>query len=122
MSEGQANGSIRISDEVIGVIVGIAVSQTPGICCTQNAGIAEFIGKRKLPKGIRVEVSDDSVSVDVAVAVEYGNRIRTIAEEVQKAVKTAISDMTGMKVGSVDVQVQSVVLPEKEAAENEENN
>lgn len=114
MSENQSVGSIRISDEVICIIVGIAVSETPGVCCPQTAGITDFIGKRKLPKGIRVDVAEENVTVEVAISVEYGKRVREVAEQVQEAVKKAVADMTGLNVLAVDVQVQSVVMPKTE--------
>lgn len=122
MSDTTVVGNICIADEVICVLVGMAISETTGVCLSQNSGVTDFIGKRKLPKGIQVTVSDESVSIEVSIAVEYGNRIRAVAEQVQRAISDAIVDMTGMNVASVDVHVQSVVMPktEKEYCEEEE--
>lgn len=116
MSENQAYGSIKISDEVICVIVGIAVAETPGVLLPQASGASEWIGKRKMPKYIRANVTEEGVNVAVSIGIEYGHRVRDVAEQVQTAVKTAVEDMTGMQVVSVDVEVECVVMPKTEQA------
>ncbi|MNT85389.1 Alkaline shock protein 23 [compost metagenome] len=81
-------------------------------------------GKKNLAKGIKVEGNETSVQIDVNIIVEYGTRIPDVAFEIQKRVKKAVENMTGLKVIEVGVHVQGVnteVLIEGEEIKQEEN-
>lgn len=104
--------TIKIADEVVAVIAGIAVSEIPGVYSMAGGfagGITEVLsGKKNLSKGIKVEVGDKETKVDVNIIVEYGTRIPDIAFEIQNRVKKAVENMTGLKVVEVNVHVQGV--------------
>lgn len=118
--EAEAVGKICIADEVVGVLVGMAVEETKGAYLCSASNVSEFIGKRKMQKGIKVSVSDDGVSVEVNIGVEYGSRIRDVAEQVQTSIIESITDMTGLHVASVDVQVQNILMPKSETEYGDE--
>ncbi len=103
---------IQISSEVIAVIAGVAVSEIPGVFSMDGGfagGISEVLkGKKNLAKGIKVDSSDGKTKIDVNIIVEYGARIPDVAYEIQNRVKTAIENMTGLKVETVNVHVQGV--------------
>lgn len=103
---------IQISNDVIGVIAGVAVSEVQGVSSMAGGfagGITEVLsGKKNLAKGIKVEKLENSVKIDVNIIVEYGSRIPDIAFEIQNRVKTAVENMTGLKVEEVNVHVQGV--------------
>ena len=107
----QENG-IEISTDVIAVISGVAVSEVQGVAGMAGGfagGISEvFSGKKNLAKGIKVEKTEDSAKIDVNIIVEYGSRIPDVAFEIQNRVKTAVENMTGLKVEEVNVHVQGV--------------
>ncbi len=120
MSE-KNEGNIRIADEVISSIVSMALVDTSGVGFAPGTP-TDVIGRKKSPKGVRVNVDESGVSVEVAISVEYGNRILDVAKRVQTAVRETISDMTGMNVLSVDVHVLSLKMPKKEpGAESEKD-
>ena len=104
--------TIKIADEVVAVIAGIAVSEIPGVYSMAGGfagGITEVLsGKKNLSKGIKVEVGDKETKVDVNIIVEYGTRIPDIAFEIQNRVKKAVENMTGLIVVEVNVHVQGV--------------
>lgn len=103
---------IKISSDVIAVIAGVAVSEVPGVFGMAGGfagGITEVLkGKKNLAKGIKVDTTDNKAKIDVNIIVEYGARIPDVAFEIQNRVKTAVENMTGLKVEEVNVHVQGV--------------
>ena len=117
--------SIQISDDVVSVIAGKAVSETPGVYAMAGGfagGISEVLsGKKNLSKGIKVEVGEKETKIDVNIIVEYGSRIPDVAFDIQNRVKSAVEGMTGLKVVAVNVHVQGVNADNNEEEENEED-
>lgn len=104
-------GSIRIADEVVGIIAGLAAMEVPGVAGMSGGlvgGFAEMLGKKNLSKGVKVEVGEKEAAVDLYVIVEYSVRIPDVALRVQENVKKAIESMTGLDVVEVNVHVQGV--------------
>lgn len=116
--------TIKIADDVVAVIAGIAVSEIPGVYSMAGGfagGITEVLsGKKNLSKGIKVEVGDKDTKIDVNIIVEYGTRIPDIAFEIQNRVKKAVENMTGLKVVEVNVHVQGVNTQQENEEENVE--
>ena len=116
---------IKIADDVVSVIAGKAVSEISGVAGMAGGfagGISEvFSGKKNLSKGIKVDVGEKEVKIDVNIIVEYGARIPDVAFEIQNRVKKAVETMTGLNVTSVNVHVQGVNIPEDKKEEKEEN-
>lgn len=106
------NDGIKISDDVVAVIAGVAVSEVPGVAGMAGGfagGISEVLsGKKNLAKGIKVDVAEKDVKIDVNIIVEYGSRIPDVAFEIQNRVKKAVESMTGLNVEEVNVHVQGV--------------
>lgn len=108
-------GSIRIADEVVSIIAGLAATEVKGIAGMSGGlvgGIAEMLGKKNFAKGVKVEVGEKEAAVDLYIIVEYGVRIPDIALNVQENVKKAIENMTGLSVVEVNIHVQGVGFPE----------
>ena len=129
------NEGIQISNDVVAVIAGVAVSEVQGVSGMSGGfagGITEVLsGKKNLAKGIKVEINEDTAKIDVNIIVEYGSRIPDVAFEIQNRVKKSVENMTGLKVEEVNVHVQGVntdaVMNEKEndkeeSVENENEN
>lgn len=115
-------GSIKIADEVVGIITGLAATEVEGVAGMSGGiagGIADMLGRKSLSKGVKVEVTDETASVDVYVIIEYGNSIPDVAWKIQDNVKQAIEGMTGLDVKTVNVHVQGVNFPEEEQEEAE---
>ena len=106
------NDGIKISNDVVAVIAGVAVSEVPGVASMSGGfagGISEVLsGKKNLAKGIKVVATEKNAKIDVNIIVEYGVRIPEIAFEIQTKVKKAVETMTGLKVTEVNVHVQGV--------------
>ncbi|MBQ9658802.1 MAG: Asp23/Gls24 family envelope stress response protein [Clostridia bacterium] len=127
IEEEKQEQGIKIADDVIAVIAGVAVSEVPGVASMQGGfagGIGEVLsGKKNLAKGIKVETDDNKAKIDVNIIVEYGVRIPDVAFEIQNRVKKAVEGMAGLKVSEVNVHVQGVNIPaEKKEDEPEVEN
>ena len=123
----EENEGIQISNDVIAVIAGVAVSEVQGVTSMAGGfagGISEVLsGKKNLAKGIKVDKEENKVKIDVNIIVEYGTRIPDIAFEIQNRVKTSVENMTGLKVEEVNVHVQGVntnTVSKEETEQNEE--
>jgi uncharacterized alkaline shock family protein YloU len=113
-------GSIRIADEVVSTVAGIAASDVEGIHNMSGgigADIAERFGRKNLGKGIKVEVTDDQTKIDIFVTIKYGYTIPEVAGNVQNAVRSAVETMTGLKVTAVNVHVSAIALEKSGGAE-----
>lgn len=123
----EENDSIKISNDVIAIIAGAAVSEVPGVYGMSGGfagGISEVLkGKKNLAKGIKVDATEENAKIDVNIIVEYGARIPDVAFEIQNRVKKSVENMTGLKVDQVNVHVQGVnteSLNEEPETKNEE--
>ena len=120
--------TIQISDEVVAVIAGMTVAEVSGVAEMAGGfagGISEvFSGKKNMAKGIKVEINDKSVVIDVNIIVEYGSRIPDVAFDIQKRIKASVENMTGLNVEQVNVHVQGVStkLLKNEEEDNSKDN
>ena len=119
---------IKISNDVIAVIAGVAASEVPGVSAMAGGltgGLTEALkGKKNLAKGIKVEATEKIAKIDVNIIVEYGSRIPDVAFEIQNRVKKSVESMTGLKVEEVNVHVQGVntqKITEEESVIEEKN-
>lgn len=115
-------GQIKIADEVVGIIAGIAATEVKGVAGMSGGiagGIAQILGRKNLSKGVKVEVGDREAAIDLYIIVEYGAKIPEVAWEVQESVKNAVETMTGLNVVEVNINIQGVNT-EKEKEQKEE--
>ncbi len=92
-------GSVNISEDVVAVIAGTAISETEGVAGLSNtvgSEIYDFIGRRNVTKGIAVSFEGGKIVVDATIMVHFGVSIASIGEKVQCAVSSAVESMTGM--------------------------
>ena len=109
ITQAQENGSIMISEEVIGTIVSNAVAEVEGVVgvsAKPGSEITELLGKKNWGKGIRITIGQESeVYVDCNVVLSYGQSVVGVAKAVQDAVFGALESMTAIKVAAVNVNV-----------------
>jgi uncharacterized alkaline shock family protein YloU len=111
-------GIVKISDDVVSVIAGLAAAEVKGITGMSTGlagGITQMLGGKKNPsKGVKVNVGEESASIDIVVGVEYGIKIPEVAKAVQDGVKKAVETMTGLKVSAVNIFVHNVIVAKSE--------
>ncbi|AWK52391.1 MAG TPA: Asp23/Gls24 family envelope stress response protein [Clostridium sp.] len=115
-------GVVKISDEVVSVIAGIAAQEIDGILDGQM-GVASnltniFKGKKSTAKASKVTLEEDKAIIDMNVSVEYGMKIMDVVAQVQDNVKKTVEAMTGLYVEAVNIYVQNIYLPKKEESES----
>lgn len=104
-------GTIKISDEVVKIIAGLAATEVAGISAMSGGlagGIVEKLAGKNMSKGVKAEVGEKEATIELHVIVEYGYQIQLVANEIQAKVRSAVENMTGLKVLSVNVNVQGV--------------
>jgi uncharacterized alkaline shock family protein YloU len=113
-------GRVTIADEVVEKIAMLAAQEVGGVAALSGApgtpGPAQPDGAARPGAGVRVHVQDNAVTVDVAVAVEYGTVIMDVANVIKANVARAIGLMTGMRVLAVNITVDDVRLPDQTAS------
>lgn len=105
------NGSIKISNDVISAIAGMASNQVDGVMGMSGnlaGGITELLGKKNPSKGIKVEIRDDEVFLEMHIMLCYGCKLNEVGLEVQKKVKEAVESMTDLKVKEVNVFIEGI--------------
>ena len=109
----QSIGTVQIADEVVAIIAGLAATEVEGVASMNGNITNELVGKlgmKSLSKGVKVDVLDNVVCVDLNLNLEYGYNIPEICQTVQEKVKTAIENMTGLQVSDVNISIASVEL------------
>lgn len=111
VKENVAYGSVKIADDVVAMIAGLAAGEIEGVySMAGNVGnelLARF-GYKDLRKGISVVIDGNSVRVDIAIVVDYGFNIPKVSGMVQDKVKQSIESMTGLEVTDVNVRVAGI--------------
>ena len=105
------DGSVNISEDVVAAIASEAIGEIEGVgamMTTMTEQLTEqFMGK-KPSRGVRMEIQDGEITLDVDLIVKYGFAIPEIAAKVQDAVMGAVETMTGFSVKAVNVHVGGV--------------
>ena len=104
-------GEVMIADEVVAIIAGLAATEIEGVSSMAGNITNELVSKlgmKNLSKGVRVDVLDGIVNVDVAINIAYGYSIPDVSAKVQERVKSAIENMTALEVSVVNVRIASV--------------
>lgn len=108
-------GEVKIADDVIAIIAGIAATEVSGVSKMYGNITNELVSKlgmKNLSKGVRVTIEDDYVIVDLALELDYGVHVPEISTKVQERVKQAVENMTGLKVREINIRVAGVTFEE----------
>ena len=114
--EKEMMGEVRIADEVVAIIAGLAATEVDGVDSMAGNITNELVGKlgmKNLSKGVKVDVTEEHVSVDLSLNIKYGYNIPDVSERVQDRVKSAIENMTGLTVLDVNIRIAGVNINEQ---------
>lgn len=118
LNENIEMGIVKISDEVVGVIAGLAATEIKGVVgmsANLVGGITQILtGKKNLSKGVKVSVGENSATIDLYIVVDYGINIPEVSKKVQENVKKTVETMTGLVVSAVNIHVHNVLVPKQE--------
>ncbi|MCC8127523.1 MAG: Asp23/Gls24 family envelope stress response protein [Clostridiales bacterium] len=113
--EKNEGGEIRIADEVVAIIAGLAATEAEGVKSMEGNvtnNLVSRLGMKNLSRGVKVDVAGAQVSVDLSLNLKYGYPIPEVSENVQERVKNAIENMTGLAVTDVNIKICGITLPE----------
>ena len=114
--EKEMMGEVRIADEVVAIIAGLAATEVDGVDSMAGNITNELVGKlgmKNLSKGVKVDVTEEHVSVDLSLNIKYGYNIPDVSERVQDRVKSAIENMAGLTVLDVNIRIAGVNINEQ---------
>ena len=106
-------GQVIIEDEVIAIIAGVAAVEVEGVNSMAGNVTKELVSKlgvSNLSKGVRIEITENSVSVYMALNINFGYNIPQVAVLTQEKVKAAVENMTGFQVSDVNIYIAGVIV------------
>jgi len=112
MSSGSNNlGKVEIAPEVIEVIAGIAASEVEGVAQMRGnfaSGVVERLGKKNHGKGVKVELLEEGIKVDVYCVMKFGVSIPNVAQGIQNNIRQALLDMTALDAVEINIHVVGI--------------
>jgi len=106
-----SHGKVEIAPEVIEVIAGIAAAEVEGVAQMRGnfaTGVVERLGKKNHGKGVKVELSETGIKVDVYCSMKFGVSIPTIAAQIQDNIRQALLNMTALDAEEVNIHVVGI--------------
>lgn len=106
-------GKIEIAPEVIEVITGIAASEVKGIASMRGnfaTGVVERFGGTSHSKGVKVELTEEGILIDLFVVIEFGLSIPQVAERLQKNIRQTLMTMTALEIGEINIHVVGIQM------------
>ena len=103
-------GEVKIADEVVTVIAGLAATEVEGVASMEGNITNELVSKlgvKNLSKGVKITVLE-VVTVDLTLNIEFGKNILEVSKKVQDKVKSSIENMTGLEVADVNIRIAGV--------------
>lgn len=116
IKEDENLGEVKIADEVVAIIAGLAAMEVDGVASMSGNATRELISKlgmKSLSKGVKVDVLEGIVTVSLKLYLKYGYNVMDICQKVQEKVKAAIENMTGLTVADVNIRIAGVDVPEE---------
>ena len=110
-------GSVNISEDVVAIIAAAAAADVEGVhgpFVSHSKDITNMLGRKTPPKGVKLSIDGDSVTIDINIIAEIGYSVSEVGAKVQKAVISAVEDAVGATVSAVNVTVCGISLKKKE--------
>lgn len=113
LQENTKFGEVRIADDVISMIAAISATEVEGVAGMAGNITSELISKlgvKNLSRGVRVTITPEKVSIDLALELKYGVSLPKVCANVQEKVKSSVETMTGLTVGEVNIRIAGIAL------------
>lgn len=111
LKEDENLGAVQIADDVVAMIASLAATEVEGVSAMTGNITNELmskVGVKNLTKGVKVDVLEDNVTIDLCLTLEYGYNIPATCQLVQSKVKAAIENMTGLTCSDVNIRIAGV--------------
>ncbi|HPP32026.1 MAG TPA: Asp23/Gls24 family envelope stress response protein [Soehngenia sp.] len=116
------NMNIKISKDVLSSIAFKAISSIEGVELSNvSTGITDIINRKNISKGIKVEIKDNDVTIDLFISLKYGQKVNEVGYDVQRKVKDSIELMTDLNVKEINVHIENLITEKDEIGKTIEN-
>lgn len=115
-------GKVEIAPEVIEVIAGIAASEVEGVAQMRGnfaSGVVEKLGKKIHSKGVKVELTEEGIKVDVFCVMIFGVSIPQVAQKIQDNIRQTLINMTALVAEEVNIHVVGIQFETQKSQEAE---
>ncbi|MGB9692521.1 MAG: Asp23/Gls24 family envelope stress response protein [Candidatus Sumerlaeaceae bacterium] len=111
-------GDITINDNVIALYASIALTQVEGVVTLSGkSSFSDYVGAKSkdAEKGISVSIdkATNLCTINVEVNIYYGYNLYDVARQIQRQVKNAVENYTGVTVERVNVTIRDVIVPDQ---------
>ncbi|MEG2814025.1 MAG: Asp23/Gls24 family envelope stress response protein [Oscillospiraceae bacterium] len=101
--------SLKISEEVVATIVKNAIKEIDDIQEFSKVPAKFAFSSSKISeKSIKVELNSETAIITIALVLNMNAKIKDVCETVQRKIKDAVQNMTGVTVSKVNVFVTGV--------------
>jgi len=117
VSENTDLGKVEIAPEVIEVITGIAASEVEGLAAMRGnfaSGVVERFGGVSHTKGVKVDLTDEGILIDLHVVLKFGVSIPEVAQKLQSNIRQSLKNMTGLEITEINVHVVGIQMDQDE--------
>lgn len=115
----EVQGEVKIANDVVAAIAALAAGEVEGVGKMEGGlgrTLMAYVGVKRNDDGVRAEVAEGIVHVELTITVLYGYSIPSVSKKVQEKVKSAVETMTGLTVSDVDVRISGLTM-EKDSEE-----
>ncbi|MUK87168.1 Asp23/Gls24 family envelope stress response protein [Ornithinibacillus sp. L9] len=123
VSENTGLGKVEIAPEVIEVITGIAASEVDGLYSMRGnfaTGVVERFGKKTHSKGVKVELGDNGIVIDLFVVLDFGVSIPEVAQKLQENIRQTLKTMTALEIAEINIHVVGIQMEKEESEDTNE--
>jgi len=109
-------GKVEIAPEVIEVITGIAASEVEGISSMRGSfasDVVEKFGRKSHSKGVKVELTNHEIIIDLYVVIDFGVSIPKVAEKLQTNIRQTLMNMIALEVSEINVHVVGIQMEQE---------
>ncbi|WP_427016181.1 Asp23/Gls24 family envelope stress response protein [Pseudarthrobacter sp. P1] len=116
-----ATGRTVIAEAAVAKVAALAARSVDGVyalgtgAARSIGAIRDVVGAADVAAGVRVEVGETQVAVDVNMVARYGKPLQQLANAVRAAVYAAVEELVGMDVIEVNVEINDVHVPSADA-------
>ena len=113
-------GTIQVAPEVLEIIASIAASDIDGVASMRgnfSSGVAERLGKKVHGKGVKTDLAEGGLMIDIYCVINYGASIPKTALKIQEQVRQTLLNMTSLQTQEVNVHITGVQFEPHHAAE-----
>ena len=106
-------GEVRIADEVIAAIAGLAATEAKGVASLAGGIVHDQITyskSRSLSRCVRVSVDDNEVAVKLALILDGSVPVPEVSEDAGDRVRNAVESMTGLTVSDIKITIAGVAV------------